>query len=333
MVSSTQSRRVVNEQGVAGQSTAIFAGALLLASAALRSRQYALVPTGLRAHWSIPGLEPLLIASEIFLGLWLISGTLPRASRRAAVGCFSAFACYTLCRALAGKADCGCFGQVHVNPWLTFALDVCVALALLALAKPFAKYAIPPNRWAARRWPLAAAAAIGLVAGFGVAALHPKVLPAANGLATVGASKLVILEPHGWLGRRMPLLSHIVSEGGRRPLGRTLSAGAWIVMFYHASCGECQEAIPAYEGLARRMAMAGKKPHVAFIRVPSDPPNPVPPGLFDSHLPLYGALDASHQWFATTPIAVQLRGGRVVGIAFGRAAMSLHWIFQGGVAG
>jgi len=69
-----------------------------------------------------------------------------------------------------------------------------------------------------------------------------------------------------------------------------------------------------------------KAPHVAFVRVPSDSPNPVPPGLFDSRMALHGTLDASHQWFATTPIVVELRGGKVVAVVSGSSAMSLQWM-------
>ncbi len=82
------------------------------------------------------GLKSALIAWEMFLGLWLIGGALPEAARRVAVGCFSVFACYTLYDAFAGRADCGCFGQVHVNPWFTATLVVAIALALVFLDNP-----------------------------------------------------------------------------------------------------------------------------------------------------------------------------------------------------
>ena len=100
--------------------------------------------SGLRIyHDSVPPItqslalpRAALIAWEIFLGMWLISGALPQAARRIAIGCFSVFACYTLYEALAGKADCGCLGQVKVNPWFTVVLDVSIALALVFLDNP-----------------------------------------------------------------------------------------------------------------------------------------------------------------------------------------------------
>jgi hypothetical protein len=97
-------------------------------------------------------------------------------------------------------------------------------------------------------------------------------------------------------------------------------------MFYHASCDECRRMIPVYEALAQREAMSGKTPQVAFVRVPSDPPNPVPPGLFNSRLARHGTLDSSHEWFATTPIVVALRDGIVRRVAVGHSAMNPQWM-------
>ncbi len=85
-----------------------------------------------------------------------------------------------------------------------------------------------------------------------------------------------------------------------------------------------QRTIPVYEALARRDAASGKKPHVAFVRVPSDPGTPVPSGLFHSQLPLHATLDASRQWFATTPIVVEIVAGRVTAVVSGKKAMGLQ---------
>ena len=309
------------------------AGAVLLYGAAANAWQFTNSPASLAGIQGMPGFEPALIGFEIFLGLWLISGALPFAARRIAIGCFSVFACYTLYETLAGKADCGCFGQVHVNPWLTFILDVGMVLALLFFAQPGGHNAAR-SRWSKRKWPVAAAAGLGLAAGVAAALLHPKVVSAANGLATADAGKIVILEPKKWLGHRLPVLAHIVSIGASRPraaglrampLSQRLAVGNWIIMFYHASCGECRATIPVYEQLAQQDTLSGKRAHVAFIRVPSGSGISAR-GLFHSDLPLHATLDAGHQWFATTPIAVQLRDGVVTRVATGRSAMNWQWM-------
>jgi len=301
-------------------------GAVLLFGAALKAWQLTQLPlltSGLRG---LPGFDPALIGWETFLGLWLISGALPSAARHAAIGCFGVFGIYAFYEALAGKADCGCFGQVKVNPWFTVVLDVSIVLALLFLAKAAAISSAPASRWASRRWPVAAALGIGLAAGIASAVLHPKLAVAANGLATADSGKLMILEPHKWLHHRLPVLGNIVAQGSGKALGKRLSVGQWIIMFYHASCDECQQTIPVYEALAQREVLSGKTPHVAFVRVPSDSPNPVPPGLFRSRLALHGTLDSSHEWFATTPIVVELRDGIVHRVATGRSAMTPQWM-------
>jgi hypothetical protein len=301
-------------------------GAVLVVAATLGALQAIHSPTPESGLRGLRGFAAALVAWETFLGLWLISGALPVAARRVAIGCFSLFGIYAFYEALAGKADCGCFGQVRVNPWCTVVLDVSIVLALLFLAKPAAISSAPASRWASRRWPVAAALAIGLAAGIASAVLHPKFAVAANGLVTAHSGKLVLLEPHKWLHHQLPVLKDIVAQGSRKPLGKRLAVGQWIIMFYHASCEECQQTIPVYEALAQREMLSGKTPHVAFIRVPFDPASPVPPGLFDSRLALHGTLGASHQWFAATPIVVELRGGKVVAVVSERSAMRLTWM-------
>ena len=251
------------------------AGGALLCAAMLKARQLTRSPIASAGSGGLSAIATALISWETFLGLWLISGARPQAARRVAIGCFSVFACYTLYEALAGKADCGCFGQVHVNPWFTFILDVAIVLALIFFAKPSGQNAAP-SRWSQLKWPVAAAAGIGLAVGVAAAWLHPKVVSAANGLATADAGKIVILEPKKWLGHRLPVLADIVSTGASRPraaglremsLGQRLAIGNWIIMFYHAGCGECRATILVYEELAQQETLFGKRAHVAFIRV------------------------------------------------------------------
>lgn len=335
-------------------------GAMLLGSAALKSWQYLQSPIPPYELQHFPGREPVLITFETFLGLWLISGALPVAARRAAIGCFSVFACFTFYEALVGKADCGCFGRVHVNPWYTFIMDLAIVLMLIFVAGPKRRgergQADTPQTW-----PVVAALVIGSAAGIISTVLHPKPVTAANGLAIADGGKLVILEPHHWIGRRLPVLADIVSavpalpEVGRvqqardsrqdadgtgtaglykRPLGQRLAHGQWIVMFYHASCEECRHTIPIYENLARQNAASGTDTRVAFIRVPSDltgfgaasGPGTSGPQLLHASPGLHGTLDDSHEWFATTPAVVQLMNGTVLRAATGSSAMNLKWL-------
>lgn len=176
---------------------------------------------------------------------------------------------------------------------------------------------------------------IAAIAGVAVAAtvafFHPQAVAAGSGSLAAGGGKLVILEPHKWIDQRLPVLRHIVAQGSDKPLGKQLATGQWTVMFYHASCDECRRTIPVYEALARREALSGKTPHIAFIRVPTGSGVPSA-GLFHSSLPLHGILDASHEWFATTPVIVELKRGVVVRVVTGAAAMRLNWRRTAGAA-
>ncbi len=308
------------------RAVSVITGGVLLTAAAGEALQLTHSPLPSPGLEGLPGFAPALIAWEIFLGLWLFSGVFPAAARKLTTGCFSIFACYAIYEAAIGRTDCGCFGQVHVNPWFTMVLDVAVVLALVFLAKPAAKSAVPPSRWASRKWPVVLAMVIGLTVGITSAMFHPKLSSAANGLATGDGGKLVIMEPHKWIGHRLPLLRHIVSLGSGKHLGRQLAHGQWVVIFYHASCDECRTAIPIYEALAAYDAGSGSATRIAFIRVPSGPPTPAPPGLFHANTAIHGTLDTTHEWFATTPIAVKLSSGKVIAVATGTSVMNLNWV-------
>ncbi len=325
------------------------AGLILLCSAVLKLSQMIQSPVLPPSPMSIPGFDFVLIGTEIFLGLWLLGGAFAGTARIAAILCFAIFGSYTLYEAVSGRANCGCFGQVPVNPWITLALDTTI-LALLALSgRPRSsrrggavnEHAAKENgtQTAARGnggnrppiWrhvlPVVAATTVALVVAAGTAMLHPKPARVANGMATADGGRIVILEPHQWIGHRLPVLGYIIAQTGGASLADRLERGQWIVLFYHASCEECQKAIPVYEQAAARWKADDGPLRVLFIGMPSELGHPAAPkGLFNSKIALHGKLDASHDWFATTPAAVELKDGTVIRAAADMAAMNLHWL-------
>ncbi len=64
------------------------AGASLLLAATLKAGQIISPPSLSQS----PDLLAVGVVWEFFLGLWLISGALPKAARKVAIGCFSVFA-------------------------------------------------------------------------------------------------------------------------------------------------------------------------------------------------------------------------------------------------
>ncbi len=106
-------------------------GVLLLTTAGLKGYQLATEPvlgSGLLdSRWFLI----FVVEFELFFGLWLLSGLLPKPTWAAAIVCFAIFACISLYKAFSGYATCGCFGKVEVNPWLTAMLDIILVLCLL----------------------------------------------------------------------------------------------------------------------------------------------------------------------------------------------------------
>jgi hypothetical protein len=71
------------------------------------------------------------IPLEFALGVWLVSGLFRKAAWSAGLVCYLGFIGVTLTKAITGAESCGCFGQIHVNPWITLAaIDVPLFLLL-----------------------------------------------------------------------------------------------------------------------------------------------------------------------------------------------------------
>ncbi len=110
-------------------------GGLILAAAGMKA--YALALDPLVQDWFLasPRLLVAVIEVETLLGLWLLSGWSARAGWVAALGFFGVMAGTSLYLALSGQSSCGCFGQVPVSPWLTFAIDL-AAVGALVIFRP-----------------------------------------------------------------------------------------------------------------------------------------------------------------------------------------------------
>ena len=70
-------------------------------------------------------------SAELCLAVWLLSGVNLALSWTICGICFAVFVQVSLFRAISGQQDCGCFGEMKVNPWVTFLLDVAVLAAVL----------------------------------------------------------------------------------------------------------------------------------------------------------------------------------------------------------
>jgi len=83
------------------------------------------------------------------------------------------------------------------------------------------------------------------------------------------------------------------------------------VLFYHYDCDRCLQAIPLYRSAASSMRAAGSNVRFAFVAMPPTAPagrDPVSSTSNDSRM----SLRPTHDWFASTPLAVAIDEGTVV---------------------
>ncbi len=272
--------------------------AVLLTAAALKAYQFATDPAlGVLhgARWLSVGL----VQYEVALALWLLSGIWPTRLRNVALLTFVGFASVSVYLGFTSAASCGCFGRVHVNPWLTAGLDSLLAI-LLWCWKPqqVAQYANPK----------------GMLRGVAAVALLIVVVAAGPALSTLTRYRLseyaagvaanadiILLEPEKWVGNRFPLLPDI-------DIGERVADGSWLVVLYRHDCSHCQAVLPHYEQLAADGGYVPEAFRIALIEVPPYGADEVSRQGFSEH----GRLNDDREWFVTTPAEIVLRDGQVI---------------------
>jgi hypothetical protein len=107
-------------------------GLLLLIAAGMKLQHASWEPFG--QALIIPArVRIILIEVEAILGLWLLSCRASVLLRPVAAAYFAVLAAVSLFLAVNGEPSCGCFGDVTVNPWIAFAIDIGAATLLAGL--------------------------------------------------------------------------------------------------------------------------------------------------------------------------------------------------------
>lgn len=119
-------------------------------------------PTG---FWESYEFLLIQIPVEFSLGAWMISGLFRKASWIAGTLAYFGFIFVTLYKVIIGAESCGCFGQVHVNPWITLLAIDMPFFVLLAIFRPKGVKLLPPP------WPNVAHALVTAVPLLAVLAL------------------------------------------------------------------------------------------------------------------------------------------------------------------
>jgi len=286
-------------------------GILLLVAAVLKGWQLLSEPIVDESIWTSRPFLILQVEFELALAIWLFSGLFKKAAWLAAISCFGVFSLVTLYKGITGAESCGCFGKVHVNPWITlFAIDLpaVIALALFRSGLSFRLRLSFLQNWESVKCLIAdlltPAPSLGrftittclLLITLGVTAPilafnePPKV-----------TSRYEVLEPETWVGKKLPILEYI-------DIAESLKKGTWLILLYHYDCPDCAEAIPRYERMARDLAGNEDFLRIALISVP-----PYGKGPVSANCPCtLGRLAETKEWFVTTPAVALLTDGQVI---------------------
>ena len=279
-------------------------GALLIVAGVLKGWQLLTEPIANNSIWTWRPFMVLQVDFELALGIWLLSGLFKKAAWLAALLCFSVFSAIMLYKGLSGAESCGCFGSVHVNPWVTlFAIDLpaLIALSIFRPALLFKRKAESIRALAHEFFtPLPSIPQFTITTCLALLILGVTTpILAFNKPAKITAS-YEVLEPETWVGGKLPILEYI-------DIGKLLETGTWLVLLYHHDCPDCVAAIPKYERIARDMAKNEDFLRIALIEVP-----PYGTSIRSENGPCTsGRLTNTKEWFITTPSVALLVDGQV----------------------
>ena len=299
---------------------------VLLAAAVLKGWQLLTEPVANSDTWSYRPFLILTVELEFALAIWLLSGLFKKAAWLVSLLCFSAFSAITLYKGSTGAESCGCFGSVHVNPWITlFAIDLPAVIAL-SIFRPGLSF--PPALSFLRKQesmknlvkefltPLPSAPRFAMTAFLTLAILGISAPILAFNEPPQITSRYEVLEPETWVGQKLPILEHI-------DIAESLKTGTWLVLFYHYDCPDCAMAIPKYEKITRNLAGNEDFLRIALIAVP-----PYGQGPVSENSPCtLGRLAETKEWFVTTPAVALLTDGKVTS-AWEEKAPDLDTILQ-----
>ena len=300
------------------------AGLVLIIASVLKSHQLLTEPIISKGFWESWQFFLIQIPLELGLGIWLVCGLFRKAAWLLGVLSFGLFIGVTLQKGLTGAESCGCFGRVHVNPWITFsAMDV-PFFVLLLIFRPKGEKLLPPPWPSARHF-------------FGVAIPTFILLPAlvlvlAFNKPPEKTDKYEVIKPQDWAkkeavtakpviekpaDRNQPAQPKITRETEEWPMLKhidvadSLRNGVVVVLLYHWDCPNCREAIRKYNKMCSELGGGEGSMRFAFIEIPpygQEKDNPVPQ---DTSC-LKGRLDSSKQWYITTPLVVLIENGTVI---------------------
>ncbi|MDR2440533.1 MAG: hypothetical protein LBE12_14320 [Planctomycetaceae bacterium] len=271
---------------------------VLLVAAALKGYDLSIRPIlgdGI-FHWR--WFNIFVVEFEIFFGLWLIFGFLPKLTRWAAIGCFSVFALVSFYNALSGASSCGCMGEfVTINPWIMTLFDCGVVILLLRFCS-CTNSVRKIDRFLLVNF-IVSWLAIALPLSWGMITYKPALLNTDGNI--VGDSSAVILYPQDWIGKRLPLLEYIDAP-------KDISVGKWTLIFYGADCAKCEKYFVKLKKQNNFQNNSGS--NIVCLEIAGLPDNALR-HRFDDGTWYWGNLKSVKKWFVETPTLLTIEDGNV----------------------
>ena len=286
-------------------------GGLLIVAAVLKGWQLLTEPVAGINIWSNRAFLILTVEIELALGIWLVSGLFKKAAWLVGIFCFGFFSCLTLYKGISGDESCGCFGSVHVNPWITlFAVDI-PAIIVLAAFRPALLFLRKQKSIAAFvrniLTPLPSIPHFATFCSVSIVILTVTGCVLGFNEPENTTSVYEVLEPEEWVGKQLSIMKHI-------DIADHLARGRWLVLFYHYDCPDCVTAIRTYKSEAEDLPRNEDFLKIAFIEVP---PYRISVVNANSKYAI-GKLLNVKEWFITTPAVVLLESGTVRAIWEGK---------------
>ena len=281
------------------------AGIVLLVATVLKIHQLLTEPIVSKGLWESWKFFLIQIPLELGLGIWLVSGLFKKAGWLLGLLAFGLFIIVTLHKGLIGAESCGCFGTVHVNPWVTLSVIDIPIFICLAVFRPKGQKLFPPP------WPKP-------VHFFAIAIPTFILLPAIEYILITNkpplkTDKYEVVDTTQWTKSQnlWPMLEYT-------DIKQQLQTGFWVILLYHYDCPDCAQAIPKYDQMHKSLKGNENAINFAFIEIP-------PYGRADQQLVghdsevVCGRLSDAKKWFLQTPVVVVLHNGEALKVWEGTA--------------
>ena len=287
-------------------------GVLLLVAAILKGWQLLTEPMVNEGVWTSRPFSIVQVELELFLGTWLLSGLFKKAAWLVTTMCFVMFSVVTLYKGVTGAESCGCFGSVHVSPWITLlAIDLPAGAAMAMFRPTFLLRQQTTGRTIGHGKPefikafanellvpIPSKLRLGAVGGFLLFLLTASTaIMALNDPARVNSNYRVLV-PDMWVNKQLPIINDI-DIGDEQ-----LETGSWLILLHDDGCERCRKAVLAFCQIADRESSGNID--FAVIQIP-----PVSELNLDSKSVSCGYLPGNREWLVTTPIVILLVDGFV----------------------